>query len=102
MVLGAFVSWIFGFDLITSLYVGAAVAFSSTIVIVKLLSDKEEEDTLYGKLSIGILIVQDIVVMLLLMGTSLSNGIGSGNWWIMLLTGVLLLVWLYFFTHHVL
>lgn len=42
-------------------------------MIVKLLSDLEENDTLYGKLSIGILIVQDLVVMLLLMTISLVN-----------------------------
>ena len=42
-------------------------------MIVKLLSDKEEEDSLHGKLAIGVLIVQDLVVMLLLMVSSLSS-----------------------------
>jgi len=60
-------SFLLGYDLLTSLFVGIGLTFSSTIVIVKLLSDKEEDETIYGKIAIGVLIVQDIVVMLLLM-----------------------------------
>lgn len=43
-----------------SLYIAIALTFSSTIIVLKLLSDKKQLDTLYGKLSIGILIVQDL------------------------------------------
>ena len=59
---------------ITSLYVGIAVAFSSTIIIMKLLSDKKQLDALYGKISIGILIIQDLVAIGVLMFiSSVSN-----------------------------
>ncbi len=47
-----------------ALYVAAAVAFSSTIIIVKLLSDLHEFEQLHGRIAVGILIVQDIVVIL--------------------------------------
>lgn len=51
----------------TSIYIAVALAFSSTIIIVKLLSDTGSLNELYGKISIGMLIVQDIIAMLLLM-----------------------------------
>jgi len=52
-----------GMDLVPSLYVAAAMSFSSTIIIVKLLSDKREIDALHGRIAIGFLIVQDIMVV---------------------------------------
>ncbi len=55
-----------GFSLIIALYVAVALTFSSTIIIVKLLSDKKEIDSLHGQISIGFLIVQDIVVVLVM------------------------------------
>jgi Kef-type K+ transport system membrane component KefB len=48
------------------LYVAVALTFSSTIIIVKLLSDKKEIDSLHGQISIGFLIVQDMVVILVM------------------------------------
>ncbi len=55
------------FDNITSAYIAIAITFSSTIVIMKLLSDKWDLNTLYGKISIWFLIVQDVIAMLILM-----------------------------------
>lgn len=58
---------------IHAFYVAAAMMFSSTVIIVKLLSDKREIDTLHGRIALGILIMQDIVVILLMIGvTALS------------------------------
>jgi Kef-type K+ transport system membrane component KefB len=48
---------------VTALYVAVALTFSSTIIIVKLLSDKGEVDDLHGRIAIGFLIVQDIAVV---------------------------------------
>ncbi len=53
-----------GFEPVVSLYVAVALTFSSTIIIVKLLSDKKEIQSLHGQISIGFLIVQDIVVII--------------------------------------
>lgn len=64
-----------GFDLLTSAYVAVALTFSSTIVIVKLLADKEELDTLYGRLAVGVLLVQDFIAMFVLLGLA---AIGTG------------------------
>ncbi|WP_084327642.1 cation:proton antiporter [Salinarimonas rosea] len=52
-----------GLDPVTSLYVAVALTFSSTIIIVKLLTDKREVDSLHGRIAIGFLIVQDVFVI---------------------------------------
>ncbi len=66
-VLGYFIATFMGFDTMTSTFLSIGFAFSSTIVVLKLLGDKEEMESTYGRLSIGILIVQDIIVMLLIL-----------------------------------
>ncbi len=63
-VFGYFIGIALGFEPVVSLYVAVALTFSSTIIIVKLLSDKKEIQSLHGQISIGFLIVQDIVVVL--------------------------------------
>lgn len=84
---GFVISRFLGFDTITSAYIAAGLTFSSTIVIVKLLSDKEEQESLYGKIALGVLIIQDIVVMLLLMGVSIF-GSGDANTSLMIWGGL--------------
>jgi len=49
-----------------SLYLGLIVAFSSTTIVVKLLSDSHEINTLHGRLMIGFLLIQDVLVILAL------------------------------------
>ncbi len=64
-----------GFDLVTSFYVAIAMTFSSTILIMKLLSDKGDIETLYGRISVGLMIFQDLVAIIVLMViSSMSNG----------------------------
>jgi len=53
-----------GMPVLASLYVAVALTFSSTIIIVKLLSDKRELDALHGRIALGFLIVQDLAVVL--------------------------------------
>ncbi|MBI4135836.1 cation:proton antiporter [Candidatus Uhrbacteria bacterium] len=59
-----------GFVPLTSLYIAVALTFSSTIIIMKLLSDKGDLEKLYGKIAVGFLIVQDLVAMFILMAVS--------------------------------
>lgn len=77
---GIGVCMLLGFDWVTSLYVGIALAFSSTVIVLKLLSDKGDMDKLYVKLSIGSLLLQDLIAIVLLfaipfMAGSQGNGI---------------------------
>lgn len=67
-----------GLGAIASLYVAVALTFSSTIIIVKLLSDKREIDSLHGQIAMGFLIVQDLVVVLAMIVLS-AIGIGSSG-----------------------
>ena len=67
-------SW-FGFTQIESLYIGLILAFSSTLVVIKMLSDSRELDTLHGRIMLGVLLVQDVIVIIaltLLINTDVS------------------------------
>jgi Kef-type K+ transport system membrane component KefB len=65
-----------GIDTVTSIYIAVALTFSSTIIIVKLLSDKREIESLHGRIALGFLIVQDIVVVLAMIVLS-ALGVGE-------------------------
>jgi len=80
---------------ITAIYFGIALSFSSTIIIMKLLSDKKELDSLSSKISIGVLIVQDLVAIGVLMFISSISGINSGNTFSGLITGGILIILLF-------
>lgn len=67
-----------GLDAVTSIYVAVALTFSSTIIIVKLLSDKREIESLHGRIALGFLIVQDIVVVIAMIALS-AIGAGTGE-----------------------
>lgn len=60
-----------------SVYLALALTFSSTIIVVKLLSEKNELNSLSGRLTIGLLLVQDLIaiVALLILSGSLSPSI---------------------------
>lgn len=84
-VVGFLIGLALGLDTVTSLYVAVALTFSSTIIIVKLLSDKREVDSLHGRIAVGFLIVQDLVVVLAMMvlsavGVGAPDGDESGEW----------------------
>jgi len=66
-VIGFLIGRLLGFSTIVSVYIAVALTFSSTIIIMKLLSDKGDLETLYGRIAIGFLIVQDLIVILILM-----------------------------------
>lgn len=71
--IGFFIAKALGFSNIVSLYISIALAFSSTIIIMKLLSDKRDLESLYGRISIGFLIVQDFIAIFILLLISTLN-----------------------------
>lgn len=75
-IIGYLLGLLLGLTPIAALYVAVALTFSSTIIIVKLLSDKREVDTLHGRIALGFLIVQDLVVVLVMIGL---NTLGEAN-----------------------
>lgn len=71
-----------GLDAATAAYVAMAVTFSSTIIVIKLLSDRREIDELHGRIAVGILIIQDLVVVGALIGLTAfgaENGVGPAE-----------------------
>jgi Kef-type K+ transport system membrane component KefB len=77
-VFGFLIALAMGMSSVAALYVGVALTFSSTIIIVKLLSDKKEIDALHGRIAVGFLIVQDIVVVLVMIGLT-AFGAGTAS-----------------------
>lgn len=78
IVIGAatfFVSRALGFALIESFYLALIIAFSSTIVVVKLLTDNNELSTLHGRIAVSILVLQDLaaIIALAILSSSFST-----------------------------
>ena len=63
---GYLAALLFGFLPVEAAYMGLVLAFSSTMVVMKLLSDRRELNTLHGRIVVGILLVQDMVAILAL------------------------------------
>ncbi|MEI6751098.1 MAG: cation:proton antiporter [Candidatus Saccharibacteria bacterium] len=62
-----------GLSRMDSIFFGVALSFSSTIIILKLLSDLKEQNRLYGKVSTGMLIVQDVLATIALLFVTSQN-----------------------------
>jgi Kef-type K+ transport system membrane component KefB len=75
--IGFLIALAFSFSVTEAVYIAIALTFSSTIVIMKLLSDKKDLDMLYGRIAVGFLIVQDIVAMLILIFVASLSGEGN-------------------------
>jgi Kef-type K+ transport system membrane component KefB len=77
IVFGFFIVLALGKGWLEALYIAVALTFSSTIIIVKLLSDKRELDSLHGRIAVGFLIVQDLAVVIAMMVMSGLGGMGE-------------------------
>ena len=73
-VFGYIIALALGYLSLEAAYVGLILAFSSTMVVMKLLSDKKELPTLHGRIVIGILLVQDMFAIFALSVLSSING----------------------------
>ncbi|TVP58279.1 MAG: portal protein [Gemmatimonadales bacterium] len=63
---GLAICFLLGFDLLQGIFIATALTFSSTVVVVKLLDQKDELDSVYGRIAVGIFLVQDLVVVVAL------------------------------------
>lgn len=73
---GLLFCWLLGFGLMDAIFLSVALTFSSTVVVVKILTDKNELDSLYGRIAVGIFLVQDLVVILVL---TVLTGLTAGG-----------------------
>jgi len=74
--IGFFSLFHYGFqgENLEGLYLALLCALSSTAIVVKILYDKFESDTLHGRITLGILIIQDVwAILLLAMQPNLAN-----------------------------
>lgn len=99
-------SILFQYDLLTSAYIAAALTFSSTIIVVKLLSDQRELHSLHAKFSLGILLAQDILAIICLMilsGFNKSTGdiLSSSGLILIVLKGITLILLITFLSKRV-
>jgi CPA2 family monovalent cation:H+ antiporter-2 len=64
--IGALVALPLGFPPAAAIVIGGAVSISSTLVVLKLLIERGEVDSLHGRVAIGWMIVQDIAAIVLI------------------------------------
>ena len=74
---GFFVAKILGFNDVSAVYSSIALAFSSTIIVMKLFSDKKCLTKLHGKIVLGMLLVEDFIAALILIVASLNVSTAS-------------------------
>lgn len=87
---GMVIALILGFNMMESIFLATALTFSSTVVVVKLLDQKGDLDSLYGRIAVGIFLVQDLVVIVALtflagLGEAGADGVEAAeitvDWW---------------------
>jgi CPA2 family monovalent cation:H+ antiporter-2 len=70
---------LFGVDWRTGLFTGFLVALSSTAIVLKLLGDRGETNSEYGQVDLGLLIFQDLaVIVMVLLVPTLAGTQGGG------------------------
>jgi len=65
-VAGTLVAVPLGLSPLAAVVIGAAIAISSTLVVLKMLVERGELDSLHGRVAIGWMVVQDLVTILLI------------------------------------
>ncbi len=91
--LGFFLSQALGFNTTSAIFIAVGLSFSSTIIILKLLSDKKELNKLHGKISVGFLLVQDIIATfaLLIVSAAGQDNITVNSYALLIVKGILLI-----------
>ncbi|MBU0577272.1 cation:proton antiporter [Patescibacteria group bacterium] len=65
--IGYLLAYVFGFPLIEAVYLTVALTLSSTVIAIKIIYDKRDNNALYGQVAISILLVQDVIAILALL-----------------------------------
>lgn len=101
-IIGYLISRGLGFSTLEAVYISIALTFSSTIIILKLLSDKGDTSKMYGQIAVGFLLVQDLIAAIILVAIAglanakeTSNLMIVGELGLLMLKGFMLLVVLF-------
>ncbi|WP_432798326.1 cation:proton antiporter [Poriferisphaera sp. WC338] len=79
IIVAACIAWIFDLSKSAALAVGAMLALSSTACVLRTLSDRAEIDSVHGRLSLGILLIQDMAVVPLVILVTALGANTAGN-----------------------
>ncbi|MDI6717742.1 MAG: cation:proton antiporter [Patescibacteria group bacterium] len=93
------IAQIFHFSYLQSAYIAIGLTLSSTVIVIKLLSEKKDKKSLYGKITIGVLLIQDLVavfILVLLSGIKAGNGFVIGNAIFVIIKGLILFAVIFF------
>jgi Kef-type K+ transport system membrane component KefB/Trk K+ transport system NAD-binding subunit len=85
VIIGMFAGYFLGFSFLVSVYLGLAIAFASTLLLVKTLGEKHQVDTLHGRIIIGSLVFEDILVIITISVLGVVAGVeptGFVSWFI--------------------
>lgn len=103
-IIGVAILLLLGIDFYTSVYLAIAITFSSTIIIMKMLADKKDTNTVYGKHTIGLMLVQDVIAVLIMIIIGILKGgheLG-GSLFFLFLKGIAILALIYLISKHLL
>ncbi|RLC38070.1 hypothetical protein DRH27_03175 [Candidatus Falkowbacteria bacterium] len=103
-IVGFLILLLLGFPKLSAIYLAISITFSSTIIIMKLLSDKRENRTVYGRYTIGLMLVQDIIAIgiMILLPTLKEGGSLVASFLILGAKIIILLSLVYFLSRVVL
>lgn len=82
----------FGLSWTGSAFLAMAACFSSTIVVLKILGEKRDEDSVYGRYTIGLMLVQDMISIFILLALSFGTVDNLAFSWLPLIKGLLVAV----------
>lgn len=88
--IGILAANLLGFTPTEAMIIGFALFFSSTIIILKVLSDKRELTRLHGQIAMGVILVDDVVAtfaLLFVAAAGTAGGLGVSDIATLLLTG---------------
>ena len=77
---GGLLAGLFGVPVVEAVVVAVAIMFSSTVVVVKMLEKQSDLDAPYGQIAVGVLLVQDLVVVMVLTFVAGLAGPGELAW----------------------
>ncbi len=68
--------FLFGYDWTTAVVLGIVIAFSSTVLVAMILKDKKQLHSLHGRILLGVLLIQDLTVIVILLFLPYLNQTG--------------------------
>lgn len=77
MLVASLAAAVFGLDLKSAMVVGGAIALSSTACVLRILTSNAQLDSIHGRNSLGVLLIQDIAVVPLVLLVSTLRGEGG-------------------------